>query len=213
MLCMASVAGPQERRLRSYVDEGSGIVLAYPSEYKVRKNGAGSDFRIGGRDGVTLLKGQVEELAAYPGEMYRHSRDVFRDFAVHRAMLRCCADGPDGSAYCNSVYSIIHFENPKGLRVIKLMLDHVQIVYADPPETTQTVVGPVYAVDISRPDYVAFVLIGSAPYEALSEAKIALAESLVDGLNLLPDTRFRPRRLGAGSGSESGADPGADPGG
>jgi hypothetical protein len=199
LLCTISVVQAQEKKVRSHIDEGHGFVLAYPAEYALKTVGAGGDFSIEGRDGSSVLTGQIEELAGYPRGTYVHSRDVFLDFAVDRAVLRCGADGPDGSAYCKAVYSITHFENPRGLRVLKLLLEHVQVVYSDPPETTETVVGPVYAVDISRPGYVAFLMVGAAPYEVLSGARIRLAEDLIGGLSLLPDSRFLPRPVRPGA--------------
>jgi hypothetical protein len=189
--CPVVEADAREKGIRAHVDEEHGFVIGYSSEYTLNRLGASGDLYVEGLGGVRLLTVQVCELAGYPREEYNRSRDVFLDFAADRAILRCGADGPDGSAYCSRIYSISHYENSKGLRILKMYLEHVQVVYGDPPESTATVVGPVYMADISRPEYTAVLMIGSVPYERLSDLQIGLAERLAASLDLLPDSRFQ----------------------
>jgi hypothetical protein len=73
------------------------------------------------------------------------SQMSLEEFAVARAKLGCDADGPEGSAHCPQVARQKVLRNRNGLEVVEIYLNKVYEHY-DPPRTTKSVVGPIYAV-------------------------------------------------------------------
>jgi hypothetical protein len=158
----------------------------------IKRSSGGAYFAIESQQGERLAAGDVYRLADFPQDMFRCSRDPFRDFAVDRAITRCSADGPDGTAYCKGVYRISQTRTSGDLRLIELYLVHVQERHTEPREHTESVVGPVYAVDISRPKGIVVLLIGPAPYELLSGELIEIVRDVAANVALVPVRKVEP---------------------
>lgn len=186
------VAGTGASGLNAYTDVGYGFALAYPQDCMIKKSPGGSYFAIESQQGERLLAGDVYRLADFPQDMFRCSRDPFRDFAVDRAITRCSADGPDGTAYCKGVYRISQTRTSSDLRLIEIYLIHVQERHTEPWEHTESVVGPVYAVDISRPGSVVVLLIGPAPHELLSGEQVGIVRDVAANVTLVPLRKVEP---------------------
>lgn len=167
----------------NYSNEEFDFSFDCPEDYSLRRS---SDFyfSVRGKDGRTVLDGVVESLGDYPRDLYDGSKDPARDFGTHRAMLRCSADGPDGSAYCQSIADEKEFRTQNGIRAIELNLNHMQETFGEETEKTESVVGPVYILDISGQGRTAVLIIGASPYKRMDAEQKALAEYIVESLTL-----------------------------
>ncbi len=179
LLLLSAVAA----RAGIYSNEEFDFSFDCPEDYSLRKS---SDiyFSVRGRDGRTVLDGVVESLSAYPRSLYDGLKDPARDFGTHRAMLRCDADGPDGSAHCPSIAYEKEFRTQNGIRAIELYLNHMQETFGEETEKTESVVGPVYILDISGQGNTAVLIIGAAPYKRMDAEQRALAEYIVESVML-----------------------------
>lgn len=197
VLAVSAAARAKDGGLRVYSDTEAGFGLAFPKECVLKKTGKGSYFTLESSEGHQLIAGEIYRLADLPNDMFRGSRDVIRDFAVDRALARCCADGADGTAYCKSVYRISQTATGSGVRIIELFLGHVQVQYTDPPESTRSIVGPVYVLDVSRPEETLLLMLGSLPYQRMSDEQIELARGIVASVRLLEVKRPEPHQEAA----------------
>ncbi len=166
----------------TYADERRGFSFGYPAGYAIDAPHGGHYFYLKNTDGKKTLMGQIEDLSEYPREIYRELKTQFRDFGVDRALLRCGADGPDGSAYCPAVNSEREFTTANGVRAIELYLDHVQEFYGEKPGKTKTVTGPVYLVDLSRGGSPVVLVIGTVPYKQMDKEQKELAGFIIDAM-------------------------------
>jgi hypothetical protein len=188
-LAVFTAAGAVGGGLMAYTDTEAGFGLAYPRDLAMRKIGKGSYFSLESAEGAQIVVGEIYRLASFPREMFKGSRDVFRDFAVNRALARCSADGVDGTAYCRNVYRILQTANANGLRLIELYLVHMQVQYGEVPESTHSVVGPVYALDISRPADTVLLIVSSLPDARMSDEQMEIARDITASVRLLPMPR------------------------
>jgi hypothetical protein len=187
-----AVPAPSRRGLRGYTDANHDFAIAYPADYTIRRARTGSSFAIRTAEGEQAITCETYRLADFPRDMFRGSRDIFRDFAVDRAVAGCCADGPDGAAYCNAIHRISQTRTNNGLRLIEIYLVHVQEFYGDRPERTESIVGPVYAVDVSRPDETVLLMIAPRPYESLSGERAQLAQIVAGNVKLVQPRQAEP---------------------
>ena len=191
----AHAAPPASRRgLRAYADADHGFAIAYPPGYTIKRAGKGSYFAVETAEGEQSITCEVYRLSDFPRDMFRGSRDIFRDFAVDRAVARCSADGPDGAAYCKAVHRISQTKTSSGLRLIEIYLIHVQELYGEHPERTESIVGPVYAVDISRPEGNVLLMVASRPYESLSGEQAELARLVAGNARLVQARQAEPQQ-------------------
>lgn len=90
-----------------------------------------------------LIDIDFADRAGYSMDPY--SQTSLKEFAINVVRLGCDADGPEGSVHCPGVARQKVFRNRNGLEVLDLYLNQVYEHY-DPPRTTESVTGPIYAV-------------------------------------------------------------------
>jgi hypothetical protein len=151
----------------------------YPEGYTIESS---SDryFTVRDKDGHAVLTGDVEDINLYPRNLYDGYSDPFQKFGTWRALLRCDADGPDGSAFCPSLNSIEEFKTQNGLRALELMLMHVQETFGEKPTRKESVTGPLYLVDLTRNKHTVVLMLGTLPYERMNKRQKKLAGSILD---------------------------------
>jgi hypothetical protein len=166
-----------------YTNERYGFSLEYPDKYSLD---ASSEMHFTLRDskGRAVLTGEVEDISLYPRDLYEGYKDPFREFGTWRAVLRCDADGPDGSAYCPALKSSREFTTPGGLRAMELMLMHVQESFGKSPKLEETVTGPLYLVDLTREGHTAVLMLGILPYKMMTEKQKEIANSILDSIEI-----------------------------
>jgi hypothetical protein len=168
----------------TYSNSKYGYSFECPDQYSVS---ATSDyyFSVHDGEGKTVLTGQVEDISLHPRDLYEGYSDPFQKFGTWRAILRCDADGPDGSAYCPSLKSIQEFRTRNGLRALELLLMHVQEFFGETPKREESVTGPLYLVDLSRGKITVVLMLGARPYERMTEEQEKLAASVLDSIKFL----------------------------
>ncbi len=103
---------------------------------------------------LLLREGDAEETdwlfevsidTEWPDEM------TFEELATNRGLLRCAADGPDGSVYCNEIVRRETFMNDSGVMGYKLYLNEINERYTQSgTKVSERTRGPVFVLDISE---------------------------------------------------------------
>lgn len=80
------------------------------------------------------------------------SKMSFEELAILRARFLCDADGPVGSTSCDRVTKKQYFINKHGTKVLEFYLNEISnIIKPDgQSEHTNRIVGPIFAIDISK---------------------------------------------------------------
>ena len=176
---------------KTYTSARYGYSLHYPATcgLKAIAQGAFVDLSYQGRGLPTIT---VERLDETGKAERRGTPDLWRAFMVERAKLSCDADGPDGTIYCKRVEQENTWKTASGLRVIELYLRKVRVDYGPPDKLTSSVVGPIYAVNISRKGYVFGLLVGSGYDYPHTPIEKEIVNKIISSVSLIPGSEFQP---------------------
>jgi hypothetical protein len=168
---------------KTYTNTQYKFTLAYPSSYNIKKFGEGYFDIL--QNGNIVLRGSVEDNSF---KIFIHEAkpkgDVFKTFAHERCNIVCGADGPDGSTYCDEIKSQREYISANGFRVLEFYLVMTREDYSRNTKTESTV-GPVYMMDISRPDHPLALMIHPGHGTLPSAEGKRLAVELIDSINLM----------------------------
>jgi hypothetical protein len=183
-----------------YISKRYGYGLHYPADCGLKAAAAGVyvDLSFQGRRLPTV---SVQKLDETGKQERKGSPDMWREFMLDRAKVSCDADGPDGTVYCQGVQKESTWKTKSGLRVLEVYLLKVQEQYGPPRQVTTIQVGPIYAVDISRPGYLFGLLVGSGHDYPRTLPERKVIRKIVESVYLIPESDFeppKPRLVGPG---------------
>jgi len=185
---------------QTYHDQRYGYTISYPAGYLLKNSKSGGYFTLF-HEGRRVIAAGVEGLDETGKKELERSPDRWREFLLNRAIHSCDADGPDGSVYCTGIAKEQVWQSAGGLRVMELYLRRVEERFGPPAQRRTDTVGPIYAVDISRPGHVFGLLIGSGHDFPGTLEDRQLVRKIVESIHLLPDEEFQPPQpLKAGPG-------------
>jgi hypothetical protein len=108
--------------------------------------------------------------------------DPFRTLALRRLARGCDADGPDGGTTCDRVHAVRELTSAHGLRVLEVELVMREERYVRSAKARRVVarrvVGPVYAVDVSREGWLRALIVHHDVHEPATAAEPRLARSV-----------------------------------
>jgi hypothetical protein len=136
---------------RRYVDVYNWLELQYSGDCTIR---VGDDIEGYPTGGMRLERGdtgwivttaieRIDDYGADKGDV-----QTFVEFAINRAKVMNCADGPTSSTYADSVISQTVFTNPHGIEVLELSFSVVHAEWTEEGEGTieRSTRGPIYAL-------------------------------------------------------------------
>ena len=107
--------------------------------------------------------------------------DSVFSFAVYRARALCESDGDYGSTDCPEVATSSRFTSHQGLAVMEFYLVYRHFGRGD---SSRTVIGPYFCVDVSRNGIAKGLLIGLRAGEVASEAEDKTLHAIVESVSI-----------------------------
>lgn len=186
VLVAASVAGLlgcSSNPGRIYRDQMYNYEFQYPQTHSLKDiSGA---LLLSGEDSEWFIK--IDEISRYPRAEYDVNKVSWEEFAVTVARLMCCADGPDGSRYCEKLVRKETFSNRWKVMIMEFyLLETIETRTSDEVRTEQRQKGPIFAVRLSTPQEPYRILI-IMPWDdgAISPMAEATVRKLVHTVRLL----------------------------
>lgn len=143
--------GPERGDWKVYSDTKYGFEFQYPpsDSLKLLQDPRGGLIMaiLKSPAGVDLAQINLDNISSYPRAFQRNELATFQDAAVFIAKNMSCADGPDGSRYCDKVDVTNRFLNTSGIEVLELQLTETVEDY-NAGTTTAEPRGPVYALNL-----------------------------------------------------------------